>query len=172
MKNVNELKSLFDRLNITEDNIDLFESLLIQDASEFIPLMTEILDGRVDIGDLRSFFNKYTEDRVILPNKSLPLFLNNTNLVTSTVDSLKNSLFSDNPIKEGFLPTDDTDLKYAIAAKLKNEQNIDLTDLEINSIVTGKESFKIISTDFSRSMNKEEQLTNSNLLSPKIDGVL
>lgn len=172
MKNVIELKSLFDRLDLNETNITLYESLFFQDASEYIPLMTEILAGRLDIGDLESFLNKHTDERVKSTNKALPLFMDSEGLVTSTVANLKNSLFNTNPIKEGLIPVDDTDLKYEIAAKLKEEKNIELNDVEINSIITGKEPFKVISTDFNRSINKEEQLSNSNLLSPKIDGVL
>jgi len=172
MKTISELKNIFDSLDINESNISLYESLFILDISEYLPLMTEILDGRLDIEDLRSYFNKYNNSAIPKFKKTTPLFIEMEDVVSATVSNLKLSLFGNQSIKEGFLPTDDTDLKYKIAAELKENENITLNDVEINAIITGMDPFKIISTDLNRGITKEEQLFASNILSPKITGEL
>ena len=51
--NIKELKAKFDRLPVTPENYKLYEALLDLDRTVFVPLMEEIIEGRLDIEDTR-----------------------------------------------------------------------------------------------------------------------
>lgn len=188
MPNISVLKANFDRLDIVEDNVELYEALLILDQSEFIPIMEEILAGRLDINDLTSFFNKYNNLKFFFNEVKLPMLseIDSANLATIVIGNIKQSLFNGKPIKEGFIPKDDTDLKFKIAKDLYDAQGISLSDTDIMKIITG-DKYSLNSTLLDRQeygdlgvkpdssgtdYKKSLQIKLSNIFATKVDGSL
>jgi hypothetical protein len=144
MQNVSQLKGIFDRLPVTNDNYRLYERLLDLDRSVFKPLMEEIIAGRLDIEDTRPIFNINIQHvKTVIDEKRLPRLI-------QTPQDLKRNLinraFAPNEvIKEITLPNlEINDLRMIIAEEYALKHGVQLTDREIEALIVAVNGTKMI----------------------------
>jgi hypothetical protein len=145
MPHIKELKARFDLLPMDANNFPLYQQLLNLDQSIFVPVMDQILSGRIDIEDLRSFFSQNIPARLVDIMKS-PTFNQYKSMENVVKDNIIARFFTSNAIKESIVPLDDTDLKYQAAAAFSKATGIPLTDEQISSIITGSNDNIILQT--------------------------
>jgi hypothetical protein len=170
MESIQSLFKKFKQLPITNENFFLYERLLSLTQIDFFTLISEILQGRLDIEDTRSiFYEKTTINRSINTNNALPNLINENNLSTQIQTNYNNILFGNQSTKEALMLLDFTDEKFRIQNELA-KQGVIISDADVEEIIIGKENYKTVSTDIEKTLNKEQQLYFSNLLASKING--
>lgn len=172
MPHISELHEMFKKLDITSNNIALWEALLQLDISTFKPIMNEIISGRLDIEDTRKILpNKLVTsmnkrlDRRISDNKSY-------------FDILANNLMSringdgTDIIKENIVVYNVDHYKIQIAEQYEKETGNKLTSEEIESILLIADIIayqELNTTNIQGAEAKKLQNVYSNLLSFKPD---
>lgn len=172
MTSITILKEKFNRLDINENNVALYEKLFSLDHIQYKLLMNEILEGRLDIEHTRSLFTKN------LPSKpdisGLPLLSELNDTIEVTKNNIINKLLksSNDLILDGSVLTNDTDLKFKLGERYETETNTVLSDIQKEKIFTGNNGLRQITTQIDRieldvySTKKQTQLDNFSLLSP------
>lgn len=146
MAHVKELKEQFDLLPITEDNIELYERLLNLDHSEYVPIIEEILSGRMDIYDTKSLFYRHIPEPIdygVIPTK---LVTEDTSISSVVISNLHNRLFGGDIIQEAVVEINDDDLKEISADKFTEETGIVLSHDDRMKIITGRDTSVVIHT--------------------------
>lgn len=174
MPSVKVLKTKFDDLSFTSDNIVLYAHLLTLDMSDFKPLMEEILLGRIDIEDTRQLFQNEIETE--WSGKYFTPTLSDPRISNDIIETMKSNLSSrlagegDNIIKENLLFPSQADIKDKIAQQFFEEHGIRLSPEDVERILPIVETqlfaeLSIVNTNGVR--NKADQLIISDQLSFK-----
>lgn len=150
MENIQKLRERFDKLDVNESNVMLYESLFKLDYETFFPIMEEILDGRIDIEDLRSFFYKNKELTSNTGSAGLPLLTENRTVPENIKDGILAKLFESNRPNEYILPINDTDEKYRLGDKYVAQSGNPLSDVDKEKIITGTPPNFLASTQSDR----------------------
>jgi hypothetical protein len=164
MKNVSDLKRIFDRLPVDTGNYQLYVKLLDLDITVYRPLMEEILNGRLDIEDTRPIFSislRGIMDDADRAADTRPRMI-------QTADDLRRNLvnraFSPNEvIKEITLPNhDEKDYRMHVAEAYQARTGDWLTESQFSAIMVAVAATRRV--DLMSGASKEEQIKYTNAM--------
>ena len=171
MTSIKILKEKFNRLDINETNIELYEKLFSLNHIQYKLLITEILEGRLDIEHTRPLFSKNLSSKQGITG--LPLLSELHDTIDIIKSNITNKLLKSNEIIfEGDVLTNDLDLKFKLGERYESETNTVLSDVQKEKIFTGNNGLRQNTTQIDRielevyADKKQTQLTNFSLLSP------
>lgn len=174
MPSISLLKDKFDELNVTAQNMELYELLLYSDISDFKPVMEQILLGRLDIEDTRQIFYTVVNHKWL--TGSGRDVIKDVRISDNIMDTIKNNIIAvlNNDekaiIKESIIIPNQSQLKNEIATEFKKRTGMELSKEEIEMLlpIVNTELFIELSLVNPNAIkDKEHQNLFSDLLSLK-----